>query len=294
MAGPGQSDASATSVQANYGVAAGGDILNNSIQISHGLDEQKIGLLLDEKFARLTDQIAQDKGVAVAPLRAVLVKLGEANVADEQIPERLSAKADELIDLRARWVQLREDRPELADIRTQAQELINQGGLDQARAVLDAAREAQRTLREKAIEKANRDEAELLADEARLDHLQLAYRDAAAKYSEAAALITPHDPRSGRQYMMSQAKELWDQGYEFGDNVALSEAIDIYKRALDLVPVSAFPLLWAATQQDLGVALAVLGQRESGADRLRRQSPPFARRSQFKTGRACLTFGLEH
>jgi len=41
--------------------------------------------------------------------------------------------------------------------------------------------EAARALREEA----SHNEAEFLADEARIDHLQLAYRTAAAKYAEA-------------------------------------------------------------------------------------------------------------
>jgi tetratricopeptide (TPR) repeat protein len=245
MPGSEQSDASATSVHADYGVAAGGDILNNTIQIIRGLNEQEVGQRiaeanrpLGEQLAALAEQVARDKGVPLATLRAVLGKFGEADVADDQIPQRLNAKADEYKELVAR---LREDRPELAEVRKQALELIDQGDFDRARAVLSGARYAARSLREAG----SRNEAELLTDEARLDHLQLAYRDAAAKYAEAAALIAPFDHDGEWVLLMRQASELWDQGKDFGDNGALSEAAVIYNRALDLSPRETSPLRWA-------------------------------------------------
>jgi hypothetical protein len=55
---------------------------------------------LRDELERLVAQVARDKGVEVAPLRAVLVKLGEAGVKDEDIPKRLDEKADELVKLR--------------------------------------------------------------------------------------------------------------------------------------------------------------------------------------------------
>src|SRR6266851_4669966 len=102
-----KSDASVGSVRADHGsIAAGRDIRNSTIQV--GLDEQETVRRiadaqrpLEARLAALADQVARDKGVPVSPLRAVLVKLGEANVPDYEIPARLDAAADELVDLRA-------------------------------------------------------------------------------------------------------------------------------------------------------------------------------------------------
>jgi hypothetical protein len=58
-------------------------------------------------------------------------------------------------------------------IRDQALALIDAGDLDAARAALNRGREAARALREET----SRNEAEFLANEARIDHLQLAYSD---------------------------------------------------------------------------------------------------------------------
>lgn len=118
------------------------------------------------------------------------------------------------------------------------------------------------------ISDTTRDEVNLLSEKASLDLSQLNYRAAAAKFGEAASLLTSQDPPLALALMIQQAKALWDQGHEFGDNEALSEAIAIYQRGLSLVPVTTFPLLWAQTQRHLGIALGVLGERESGTGRL--------------------------
>jgi hypothetical protein len=56
---------------------------------------------INERLDKLTAQVARDKGVEVAALRAVLVKLGKKGVPEEDIPKRLNSAADELIKLRA-------------------------------------------------------------------------------------------------------------------------------------------------------------------------------------------------
>ncbi len=224
---------SAPNVTADHGsVAAGRDI---TAPVTIGLDEQKVGQEfrkaqepLRDELERLAAQIARDKGVEVAPLRAVLVKLGEAGVKDEEIPKRLDEKADELIKLRAENDQLRRGPPALASIAEEVQALLDKGEFDDARRALARGREAARALR---ID-ASRFEAAILAQEARVDDLQLAYRTAAAKYAEAATLVAPFDTEQQWRFLLGQVGELTKQGDEFGDNAALAEAIDITRRCL--------------------------------------------------------------
>jgi hypothetical protein len=88
---------------------------------------------LTDQQEKLATQVARDKGVEVAPLRAILVKMGEVGVRDEDIPKRLSEKADELIKLREESALLRRGPAELASFAEQAETLINKGDLDGAR-----------------------------------------------------------------------------------------------------------------------------------------------------------------
>jgi hypothetical protein len=138
---------SAPSVKADHGsVAAGRDITG---PVTIGLDEKEVGQELRkaqqplrEELERLAAQVARDKGVEVAPLRAVLVKLGEKGVPEEDIPKRLDAAAVELIKLRAENEQLRRGPPALAAIAEEVQALIDKGEFDDARRALARGREA--------------------------------------------------------------------------------------------------------------------------------------------------------
>ncbi len=298
---------STPSVRADHGsVAAGRDITR---PFTFGLDQQGVGQEvrkaqqpLRDELERLAAQVAREKDVEIKPLRAVLVKLGEKGVPDENIPKRLEAAADELIKLRAENEQLRRGPPALAAIAEEVQALVDKGEFDDARRALARGREASRALR---ID-ASRYEAAFLAQEARVDDLQLAYRAAAAKHAEAAALVAPFDTEQQWRFLLAHAGELFKQGYEFGDNAALAEAVDVYGRCLALAPRSERPLDWARTQMNLGTALFRLGEREGGTARLedavaayrdafqentRERAPLQWAVSQMNLGNALLTLG---
>jgi Domain of unknown function (DUF4062) len=114
-----------------------------------------------EDWPRLAVQVAADlagfllvratseaKGVPEAPLREVLKRLGETEVSEPEIPDRLAKAANELLRLRADLERLRNDRPEFAAIRARASALIDKGDFDGARGALsEGRRRADRCLR---------------------------------------------------------------------------------------------------------------------------------------------------
>jgi len=219
---------------------------------------------LDGRQKEMAAQIARKKGVEIPPLLAVLVKMGEKGVKVEDIPKLLDAKANGLIKLHSELDLLRKGPAELAAIAQEAQSLIDKGALDAASQVLADGRKAARSQRINA----NRDEAKILVLDARVDDLQLAYRSAASKDGEAAALVAPFDSIMRQSLLRKQAFELYKQGEEFGDSAGLAEAIDIYRLLLTLTSRSAQPLRWAKIQIHLGATLESLGERESGTARL--------------------------
>jgi tetratricopeptide (TPR) repeat protein len=252
------------------GITSGRDTVINA-PVNIGLDEEQVARRiaetqkpLDEKLERILALKAREKGVEADSLRAILVKMGEAGVRDDDIPRRLDEKADELLKLRAESDRLRRGPAELASFAEQAETLINKGDFDAARAALSAGRATARTVREQS----SRYEADFLAQEARVDHLQLAYRQAAAKYAEAAGLMAAVDQQKQWEFLLDQADEFYSQGDEFGDNAALVEAIKVYRNSLLLASRAQRPRNWAATQNNLGNALVSLGERGSGTARL--------------------------
>jgi hypothetical protein len=155
-----------TNITADHGSIAAGHIAG-SVTINPDAKEvaQQVAAAINERYDRLLAEIARDKRVEVAPLRAVLVKLGEMGVPDEDIPKRLDAAADELIKLRAENELLRRGPPELAAIAEEVQAFIDKGEFDDARRALARGRETARALR---ID-GSRFEAAFLAQEARVD-----------------------------------------------------------------------------------------------------------------------------
>ena len=139
--------------QSGPGIASGRDTVVNA-PIAIGLDEKQVGRRVAEAQQPLTDQleklaaqVAREKGVEIAPLRAILRKLGEAGIADNDVAKHLDDKADELIKLREEIAQLRRGAPniEFASFAQLAQGLIEKGDLDATRAVLDFVDHYRRT-----------------------------------------------------------------------------------------------------------------------------------------------------
>jgi tetratricopeptide (TPR) repeat protein len=267
--GPARVSVTPSAVHADHGgVAAGRDIRDSTIRV--GIDEQEIERRivaaqrpLVEQVTGLVDQVARAKGIPVEPLRAILARLGEVGVADDEIPRRLEFAAERLIHLRAKLTRSAKERPEFTATRQLVLGSIDRGDLEGARAVLQRARERARSLRLPV------EEVESIAIEGRVNQLQLNYRAAAMKYAEAAHLVGTFDPEGVWGLLMHQADSLTAQGTEYGDNQALTDAIAIYKRCLTLAPRPKRPLDWASTQNALGVALSRVGERESASDRLK-------------------------
>jgi tetratricopeptide (TPR) repeat protein len=57
-------------------------------------------------------------------------------------------------------------------------------------------------------------------------------------------------------------------GYEFGQSQALLDAIGLFRNVLLTVDQTSDSLDWASTQNNLGIALSTLGERESGTEKL--------------------------
>ena len=124
---------------------------------------------------RLT-RVAAEKGIPVAPLRAVLARYGEhEEVPEDEIPERLARWAEEFAAARKQLERRTNDRPKRGSPGTAPQTTRGQrpgrGAGSAGRSTTDASRESrQQTAHE---------EAATPADEARVHRLRLNYTTAA-------------------------------------------------------------------------------------------------------------------
>ena len=298
---------------ARLALAAGRDIRNNTIKL--GLDEQDVGKRIEQaqqpfvdKLAALTAEVARSKGIDPAPLRAILAKLGEHDVPEAEIPDRLIALADKLNELREGLRSSASD--DLRPMKAKALKLLDEGDFLGAYAALDHGRLVAHSRRADA----SRHEAEFLADQARILELQISNLAAAEKYGQAASLVAD-DVHLAFRYLTKQANAMQNEGEEFGNNDALRSSILVWRSAKGLSPFErdpdnhrkahnnlggaiyslatreptnenllevvamnrevlardtreSAPKYWAAAQANLGSALQVIGQRELGTEKL--------------------------
>jgi tetratricopeptide (TPR) repeat protein len=220
-------------------------------------------ILLQKSDAIMT-LLQRQQGMPRAALVNLLVRLGARDdIADEDIPKFLERFANEFSAIQEQLRRITNDHPEVLAVRKRTADLLDAGNLDDAKALLATARTRISELRQER----SREEAALLADEARIDRLQFDYRAAASKFAAAVALL-PFDADAAFGYLVEQANTLHRQGQEFGDNPALVEAIAIWHRANEVRSRTVSLLDWAMTQYQLGNALQVLGRRKSGTAKL--------------------------
>jgi tetratricopeptide (TPR) repeat protein len=213
---------------------------------------------------------AQTRGVPVAALQTVLAGFLEAGIDEEDIPGCLLAAAVQLGELRARLA----ERPlhgRVEEASAKALACIDAGDFDAAIGALQQAREAGWT----ALVETHREEAELYAKEAQIEHLRSRFRDAGTKYAAAAALILESGDGDAWPYLAGQAREFCDEGRASGNRESLLLAVSVCHGALGLVTRAQSPdkwaaakHKWAATKHCLGQALFALGARHNEPDRL--------------------------
>src|SRR5262249_40096956 len=87
------------------------------------------------------------------------------------------------------------------------------------------------------------------------------YLQAADLFALAAELVPPEYPDKKNAYVSLLANAFYRQGDEKGQNEALSSAIRTWRSIS--YQRERVPLDWAQTQNDLGLALATLGEREA-------------------------------
>ncbi len=216
-------------------------------------------------FARNLVTSAVAKGVPIAPLQTVLCTLIEAGVSDADIPGRLLAAADHLAELRTYLSNWRDNGPWLDEAGPEALACVDRGDLHAANEALRLGREAGWTFPIATC----REEADLYAKQAVIDRLQLRYCDAAGKYAAAAALVIETGGADSWKFLIPQARELCDDGREFGNRESLLHAVEVCHRALGLISREQSPLDWAAVKHCLGTALFMIGMRDNEPDRLR-------------------------
>ncbi|ACL60937.1 conserved hypothetical protein [Methylobacterium nodulans ORS 2060] len=266
-------------------VAAGRDASHNTLTCNFGLTPEQLrevtkaavegaGSLLDR-----VEAISRRLGITSSAAQTLLRIVGEQpDVPDERLAEVLTKVATDYMRLKAQVAGLNPDNPTAKALVASAQAEIEAGHLDRGRELLRQATQAQLAAAEAAEQL--RDQAQAAVDAQKLGaarstaaegdvaQTERKYLEAAELYGQAASYVPSRHLDEHSALVERQAGALYWQGYERGDNDALRKSADLCRTVLAERPRERVPLEWAGTQNNLGLALQRLGERESGPARL--------------------------
>jgi hypothetical protein len=250
-------------------VAAKGDAKNNEHNCNVGP-------------AVLVNQINDISGKLRITEQAALTLLGivgeDPSIPDENLASALIKVAEDYKRLKAQVGALNLDNPTARRLVEQAKAEIDTGHFAHAHELLRQATEAQvaaaQGARKLKAQAQAAEEAQMLgaasstSAEGDVALTERHYTEAADLFAQAAGYVPPGHADERLSYLDRQADALYRQGAEKGDNAALKQSIETWYLLLQQRPRERVPWQWAETQNSLGVALARLGERESGTARL--------------------------
>jgi tetratricopeptide (TPR) repeat protein len=274
-------------VTAPGGVAVGGNLVGSTVNF--GLTPEQLREVTRATVEGATEPlVAQIRAIGKTldvtedAAKTLLKVVGEdPNVSEDKLAEALTKVANDYKRLQSQATAaaaLARDNPIAQSLVARAEAEINNGHLAQAREMLRQATQAQlaaaheaRNLREQA--QAAEDAHMLGAASAKATEGDVAlterqYTEAADLFGQAARYVPSGHADIRLSYLDRQADALQRQGVERGDNQALRSAIEIYRQELQERTRDRVPLDWAITQNNLGVTLWRLGERESGTAHL--------------------------
>jgi tetratricopeptide (TPR) repeat protein len=246
-----------------------GNVRDSTINVVCGTPPEQLAALvrqagdLSETQKKLIANLESQLDLNQRQIRAALEILGENNIPPERLASKLVEIAERFKELQLNVASHPGDDLKITALKADAQRAIDAGDLAKADGLLADIETEQRG----ALERLAVNAADTLSQRGDIALTRLRYLDAAKHFAAAAALLVSNDDKR-LSYLTREADARFKQGDEFGDNGSLNAAIERLTRLVALTPRERVPLDWATTQTNLGIALEVLGERESGTARL--------------------------
>ncbi|MEQ9674006.1 MAG: hypothetical protein RLO10_06050, partial [Roseovarius indicus] len=216
-------------------------------------DLRKLGFL---------SNLPEEASVSLADLQNLTHEFGEdAPRTVAEIMIFLRSKAEDMARLSRQIVELKGLSDKVDNIAGAAAKAIDRRNLDEARRLLDSAREVQADLLHKPLEI----NAALMEKTAEIDLIEGRADDAYRILSAAADSFAAVDPLEPARRRFSYARQLYFHGRRYG-GTGLARAIDMLRHpALDGLR-DADPGLWGKVQNNLAAALMDQGTRTGGTE----------------------------
>jgi tetratricopeptide (TPR) repeat protein len=266
----------------NIAVGIGSTIQQNNIVTSpeqlKQLVQAAISGAVQTDAAQIAELATEQLRVTQAAALAMLRSLGHDNVPVERLPDMLVSATTQILAMREALSRPSNEGSEIGELRRRAVYALDAGRFEEATRLLNRIRTQEQDVSEQRRRAAAESRADWLAglqSEAEacalLARAALAQRDATGafdRFEEGLGVLAPAEPERRWSYAVVGALAIHELGRSAGLNDALAAAIRLYEQALGAAPRERVPLEWAATQNNLGNALQMLGERESGIAKL--------------------------
>jgi tetratricopeptide (TPR) repeat protein len=240
------------------------------------------------------EELATKLGATQASLLAMVrLVLGQDNIPVERLPDAFGLAMTQILNMREKLSRPSNEGSDIAELRQLALSALDAGRFDEATRILKEIRALEQNAserRRRAAEEGRKAWLAGLHSEAETCALlalaALTLRDVTAalnQFEEGLGLLAPGDTEHRWSYAFEAAAALYELGRAAGLNDALAAAIRLYGQALAAAPRERVPLDWAVTQNNLGNALAILGERENGAGHLKRAVAAYRAALQERT-----------
>ena len=232
---------------------------------AHQTDEaEKTRSFVEDRFKALEAKVgastlrnAESAGLNAAQIINILNSFGHENIPVELWETKLLESAKRLTDLEDDLARLTNDEPEIAALIDLAREAIDKGKIDKAdKHLAEAVRRD-----EEAGERRLRRAAENEGRRGDLANSEGRYVKAADHFARAAKYVRPFDDGEWARLKFKEGCAAYERGILDPERGNLDRAIAAYREALEQRTRDCVPLKWAATQNNLGNALRVLGER---------------------------------
>jgi tetratricopeptide (TPR) repeat protein len=243
----------------------------------------------NQDLLKRSSELSKQLEISEEAVRQFLRILGEQNVPKEQLATKLAEISRRHKVLLARLMVLDSDEPAVIRLKTEINQSLTHGDLNQGDILLA---ELQRLLRGEARQQMIA-AAATEAQRAQLALTGMRYLDSAVLFARAARSVLPEDEEKGLEYLDEEGDALFRQGDECSDHGALATAVERFHALLQLRSRQRNPLQWGMTQNRIGKALQTLGEREDGTGRLNEAVAAYrAALQEITRGRAPLQWAV--
>ncbi len=218
--------------------------------------------------------VAREEGVPMDALFAALRAAGDKAPREPDAFDRLlrdqGAQVKSIVGATTKAL----TDPELSRLAGLADKAVREGALEAAIAFHAKARERMDELAdglsavEAGTDALRRERAAVYAQSGATWLLAFEHAKAAEAFGRAFAEVDRIDDDLAIRYKLQEGKALADQGYYAADDLALDNAAEAFRVAIDMSPLRRRPATWIEGHAGLGGALVTRGDRESDPKRL--------------------------